>query len=186
MDRGGQLAGADGLQGGMQAGRLDFDSHEVRVIERDGEPWWVAVDVCQVLGLGNAGQAVSRLDDDERSSITINDGTVGTSVRNVINESGLYTLIIRSSKPEAKRFKKWVTSVVLPTLRKTGAYSAAAPDDDDEKGTQIVRTLGEGQTLAVISESGLYSLILTSGTPLSTRSRVRSIDAISPTRRFTA
>jgi hypothetical protein len=87
-----------------------------------GEPWWYAVDVCKILGIGNSRQAISCLDDDERNTVTSNDGIRGNPNFTVVNESGLYSLIFKSRKPEAKRFKKWVTSEVLPTIRKTGTY----------------------------------------------------------------
>ena len=93
-------------------------------IDEDGNPWWVAVDVCLLLGLGNSRQALSRLDDDEKMAVVINDtSSNGVSQRrrvSVINESGLYALIFSSRKPEAKEFKRWVTHEVLPSIRKTG------------------------------------------------------------------
>jgi prophage antirepressor-like protein len=100
---------------------LDFDGQRVRVVMVKGEPWWYATDVCKVLGIGNAPQAVSYLDDDERTTITTNDSG---QTRNfmLVNESGLYSLIFRSRKPEAKRFQDWVCEEVLPAIRKTGSY----------------------------------------------------------------
>lgn len=91
---------------------------EVRIIDQNGEHWWVAKDVCDILGLINVSQAMDRLDTDERSMFNI--GRQGET--NVVNESGLYSLILRSNKPEAKQFKKWITHEVLPTIHKTGAY----------------------------------------------------------------
>ena len=95
-------------------------------IDEDGNTWWVAVDVCLLLGLGNSRQALSRLDDDEKMAVVINDtSSNGVSQRrrvSVVNESGLYALIFSSRKPEAKEFKRWVTHEVLPSIRKTGAY----------------------------------------------------------------
>lgn len=100
-----------------------FESKEVRILkDKSGNPWWVAKDVCDVLDIKNPTQAVQQLDDDERAIQNI--GRQGEA--NIINESGLYTLIIRSNKPEAKKFRKWVTSEVLPAIRKTGSYSAAS------------------------------------------------------------
>lgn len=100
---------------------FSFDTHEVRTVLVDGEPWFVAADVCEALGVKNVTQAMSRLDDDERSMFNI--GRQGEAC--IINESGLYSLILGSRKPEAKRFKKWVTSEVLPSIRKTGGYHDA-------------------------------------------------------------
>ena len=99
---------------------------QVRVVMRDGEPWFVAADVCAVLGIGNPSQAVSYLDDDERSETLItSEGIRGNPTRAIVSEAGLYSLILRSRKPEAKAFKRWVTHEVLPSIRKTGGYSLA-------------------------------------------------------------
>lgn len=97
---------------------------QIRVMEIDGAFWFVAVDVCKALELGNPTQAVSRLDDDEHFTTLIsNESAVGKSKTNVITESGLYSLVLSSRKPEAKAFKRWITSEVLPSIRKTGSYS---------------------------------------------------------------
>lgn len=101
-----------------------FDSEDgaalgVRSTVIDGEPWFVAADVCAVLGLKNTKQAVDRLDQEDKAMLNI--GLSGGET-NVVNESGLYSLILGSRKPEAKRFKRWVTGEVLPSIRKTGAY----------------------------------------------------------------
>jgi prophage antirepressor-like protein len=96
----------------------------VRVIIRDGAPWFVAADVCKVLGLTNPSKAVDGLDADEVAAHTLtnSEGTSGNPNVNIISESGLYALIFRSRKPAAVRFRKWVTQDVLPALRKTGGY----------------------------------------------------------------
>ena len=97
---------------------------QVRTLEIDSIIWFVAVDVCKALEIANARQAVSRLDEDERLSTVIsNDSAVGRSNTNLINESGLYGLILGSRKPEAKAFKRWITHDVIPAIRKTGSYS---------------------------------------------------------------
>lgn len=90
------------------------------ILSDKGEPLFMAKDVCEVLGLENVGQALIRLDEEDKINITINDGNRGNPNKLFITESGLYNLIFTSTKPEAKAFKKWVTSVLLPTLRKTG------------------------------------------------------------------
>lgn len=92
------------------------------ILDDKGEPLFMAKDVCDVLGLENVSKALTRLDDEDKTSITISDVSMGTPVRWFVTESGLYNLIFTSTKPEAKVFKKWVTSVLLPTLRKTGKY----------------------------------------------------------------
>ena len=84
---------------------FDFNERAVRCIMKDGEPWWVAKDVCDVLGIGNPSEALRGLDDDERSTLRISEGTSptgGNPNMNIISESGLYTLILRSNKPEAR------------------------------------------------------------------------------------
>lgn len=95
-----------------------YNGNEVRTVQKDGEPWWVLKDVCEVLGLKNPTMIADRLDEDERAKFDL--GRQGET--NIINESGLYNVILRSDKPEAKPFRKWVTSEVLPTIRKHGAY----------------------------------------------------------------
>ena len=88
-------------------------------VEKDGEPWWVAKDVCNILEIDNSRQATSYLDNDEKDVIS-NDTPSGIQSMTVISEAGLYSLILRSRKPEAKAFKRWITHDVLPTIRKTG------------------------------------------------------------------
>lgn len=108
----------------MQVIPFSFESFQIRVVMIDGNPWWVAADVCAVLDLGNASMALARLDDDERTLISIEGASNGLPV-NAVNEPGLYSLILGSRKPEAKKFKRWVTHDVLPTIRQTGGYGAA-------------------------------------------------------------
>lgn len=100
---------------------FNFGTHAVRTLTRDGEPWFVATDVCDVLTIST--EATRRLDDDEKGLRTVQTPG-GQQEMTVINESGLYSLTLTSRKPEAKRFKKWVTSEVLPSIRKTGQYAA--------------------------------------------------------------
>lgn len=108
-------------QGASAPTIFTFTSKTLRVVMRDGEPWFVAADVCAALTIGNSRMATDRLDDDEKGVSSI-DTPSGEQQMTVINESGLYSLILGSRKPEAKKFKKWVTSEVLPAIRKTGAY----------------------------------------------------------------
>jgi prophage antirepressor-like protein len=104
-----------------------FGTSEVRVIQDDsGEHWWIVSDVCQILGLSNPSEAIRGLDDDEKSTLRISEGG---PERNIINEAGLYTLIIRSNKPEAKEFKRWITHKVLPSIRKTGKYEVGTQSE---------------------------------------------------------
>lgn len=99
-------------------------AHAVRVVMRDGEPWFVAIDVCRALDLGNITMALDRVDSDEKT-FSSNEGIhVGPGNPNValINEPGLYSLVLGSRKPEAKPFKRWVTHEVLPSIARHGAY----------------------------------------------------------------
>ena len=94
---------------------------KVRTLNLNGEPWFVAADVCKALELGNPSMTVERLDDDEKGISTID--TLGGKQRMaIINEPGLYSLVITSRKPEAKAFKRWITHEVIPAIRKHGAY----------------------------------------------------------------
>ena len=95
--------------------------HKVRVLERDGQPWWIHADICAVLKIGNPSDAAGRLDEDEKGIATA-DTPGGPQEFTIINESGLWSLVLTSRKPEARTFKKWLTSVVIPALRKNGGY----------------------------------------------------------------
>jgi prophage antirepressor-like protein len=106
---------------------FNFGAHAVRVITRDNQPWFVASDVCQALGYSNTSKAIGdHLDEDERYNESLERG--GSLL--LINESGLYALVLRSRKPEARKFAKWVTSEVLPSIRQTGSYGQPAYDPD--------------------------------------------------------
>lgn len=100
---------------------FNYNDHKIRVVEINGQPWFVAMDVTSILGLTekSRGYAVQRLDDDERTLYPIQ--TAQRSVT-IISESGLYKLIMRSDKPEARAFQDWVTRIVLPAIRKDGGY----------------------------------------------------------------
>lgn len=118
---------------------FDFNGNAVRVyLDGKGDTWFAAVDVCHVLGIKNTSDAVSSLDEDECQTIDLNkyasgvahgDGRKINNLLNVVNESGMYSLVLRSKKPEAKKFKKWITSEVLPKIRKTGKYDLDAEQD---------------------------------------------------------
>ena len=101
-----------------------FDESVVRVAMTVGEPWFVAKDVCDILEHSDTSKAVERLDDDERGTNIVRTPG-GPQTMLTVNESGLYALIFTSRKPEAKRFRKWVTSTVLPEIRKAGSYQGA-------------------------------------------------------------
>ena len=94
----------------------------VRILMRNNEPWFVAKDVCDCLEINNSRQALSRLDADEKSNVILNDGTPGNPEKSVVNEYGLYNLVLSSRKPEAKEFRRWIMHDVLPSIRMHGAY----------------------------------------------------------------
>lgn len=113
--------------------KFDFRGTSLRTLtDEAGEPWFVAKDVCAVLELNNVSQALTRLDGDEKSSITLNDGTPGSPNKSIVSESGLYALVLASRRPEAHEFKRWVTHEVLPQIRKTGGYIPTSESDSDE------------------------------------------------------
>lgn len=99
-----------------------YQRSEVRTVELNGEPWFVLKDVCEVLGIADHKVTARRLDADEVCQTPLTDSMGRQQETTVINESGLYNVILRSDKPEAKPFRKWVTSEVLPSIRKHGAY----------------------------------------------------------------
>lgn len=117
---------------------FSFESRNVRIVLIDNEPWFVAKDVCSILEIKNVSDALARLDVDERSTIVLNDSSPNPYI-SIISESGMYALILSSRKPEAKPFRKWVTSEVLPQIRKTGSY---------QLNTQLPKTFAEALQLA--------------------------------------
>lgn len=101
-----------------------YGDRPVRVVTIDGEPWFVLADLCKVLGLARSASAISeRLDDGVRQTYPIADSLGRTQSATVVSEAGMYEVVIRSDKPEAIAFRRWITGEVLPTIRKTGTYS---------------------------------------------------------------
>jgi len=113
---------------------FNYNAAEVRTIIINGEPWWVLKDVCNVLELTTPHKVSARLDEDEKGRSLI-PTLGGAQEMAVINESGLYNVIIRSDKPEAKAFRRWITHEVLPAIRKTGGY---IPVDEADTDTEIL------------------------------------------------
>ena len=103
-----------------------FEQNDVRVVQKGGEPWFVLADLCRVLELSNPSMVAKKLEADERAK-----SDLGLQEKNVtlVNESGMYAVILRSDKPQAKPFRKWITSEVLPSIRKTGKYEMKPSDD---------------------------------------------------------
>jgi anti-repressor protein len=109
---------------------FEFETTQVRTQIENGVAWFAGKDICKILDISNSRDALSRLDDDEKLASVVTTSGQGREMT-FINESGLYALILTSRKPEAKKFKKWVTSEVLPQIRKTGGYIPIHKDDDD-------------------------------------------------------
>lgn len=101
---------------------FQYNSMEVRTVRKDGEPWFVLKDVCQVLDISHVKDTADRLDQDEVGQTEVTDRLGRKQMTTIISESGLYAVILRSDKPEAKPFRKWVTAEVLPSIRQNGGY----------------------------------------------------------------
>jgi prophage antirepressor-like protein len=149
---------------------FNFGALPVNIVDRENEPWFIAKDICDVLELSNPTMAIQSLDEDQRSKLYL--GRQGEA--NIINESGLYTLIVRSNKPNAKQFRKWVTSEVLPSIRKHGVY--ATPDTvekmiaDPDTTIQLLNALKRERTekAALLPKAAHSDLICDSNTLLTT------------------
>lgn len=117
---------------------------EVRTIEKNGEPWFVAKDVCGALEIANSNDAISRLDEDEKG-VVLTDTLGGKQKTAIVSEAGLYTLVLGSRKPEAKAFKRWITHEVIPTIRRHGAYATETTIEsiiaDPESGIKLLQAL---------------------------------------------
>lgn len=136
---------------------FSFPAYQLRTVMRDGEPWFVAADVCAALQLANPSDALKRLDDDERTLDSTEGSSNGLPV-NLVNESGLYSLILGSRKPEAKRFKKWVTAEVLPAIRRTGRYEPAPTATEPALLTGMLQQLGSLQSQLVVRDGTIAQL----------------------------
>ena len=113
------------------------------IVHENGNPWWIAKEACIVLGLANVARAVKSLDVDEKKTISItlsNRNRRGSPKRTIINEPGLYHLISRSTKPEAKEFARWSRHDVLPSIRKTGSYSVQPKIEEAPSSQKILKT----------------------------------------------
>ena len=120
-----------------QLSTFNFESNSIRTLVINNEPWFVAKDVCDTLKISNVSDALLKLDDDEKATIGLTDSQAGNGAQSIsiISESGMYTLILRCRDAVKKgsiphRFRKWVTSEVLPTIRKTGKYESKTTADD--------------------------------------------------------
>lgn len=132
---------------------FDFQSNQIRVVEKDGEPWFVAKEISSVLGYRMSSDMTRNLDDDEKGTHILRT-LGGHQDLIIINESGLYSCILNSRKPEAKNFKKWVTGVVLPNIRKNGGYISGQETDEDPalimaKALQVAQKVINDKSLAL-------------------------------------
>ena len=154
----------------MNLQSFSFNTIPVRVVLQQDGPWWMARDVCEALGLqGDPGQHTRRLDDDEKGLILVQTPG-GPQQQAAVNEPGLYSLILRSDKPAARAFKRWVTHVVLPNLRQGSGlagtsfrvpetYAAAlrlAADLDDQRRTLACRVEAQAQDLAILEPKASF------------------------------
>lgn len=119
---------------------FNYEHHEVRTIQIDGEPWFVLNDLCKVLEIGNARMVVDRLDPEYVSKTDALDGRGISRETNIVNESGMYEVVIRSNAAVAKMFRKWIIEEVLPTIRKTGSF-VARPKTLEEQALEIMGAL---------------------------------------------
>lgn len=167
---------------------FEYDGRAVRTVLVDGNPWWVLKDVCGVLGLGNTTRVAERLDEDELSQIHLTDSLGRQQETYTINESGLYSVLLRSDKPQAKPFRKWVTSEVLPEIRKTGHYQIVTAattteqrpltTDDYLKAAQIVSNCRNERlpyVLGFLEQAGFSTPRLTEADSESTNEALRLI-----------
>lgn len=136
---------------------FDFAGQQLRaLVDGAGEPWWFAGDVAAILGLGNVHSSLALLDDDERALHSVE----GRPPVSIVNESGLYSLVLRSRKPEAKAFKRWITREVLPAIRKTGGYGSALANPAELTRADLARMV-----LAAEEELAVTSAALTAAQP---------------------
>ena len=138
---------------------FNFNAATLRTLtDENGDPWFVGKDVCDILEISNPSDALKRLDDDERARFNL--GRQGET--NIINEAGLYTLVLDSRKPEAREFKRWVTHEVLPSIRKHGIYATGTTIDqilaDPEFGIRLLTDLKEERAKRIEAENQIKEL----------------------------
>jgi prophage antirepressor-like protein len=125
---------------------------EIRTVEVGGEPWLVGLDAAQALGYQNGSRDINRhVDEEDRKSISIYDGTQNRTMT-IINESGLYSLVLSSKLPGAKKFRRWVTSEVLPSIRKTGRYTAKPMTDYQQMMAETRRSNARVQAARILTQ----------------------------------
>lgn len=133
---------------------FNYEHHEVRTILIDGEPWFVLNDLCKVLEIGNPRMVADRLDAEYVSKTDALDGRGISRETNIVNESGMYEVVIRSNAPTAAMFRKWLVAEVLPTIRKTGSYGQVAPTGSELMALAVIEAqsviASKNQTIAVL------------------------------------
>jgi prophage antirepressor-like protein len=137
-----------------------YEGTPVRVLQVDGEPWFVLADLCRVLDIANPRNVAARLDGDMKNSVRLADGTSGNPNVTTVNEPGMYEVIIRSDKPEAAAFRRWITTDVLPSIRRTGSY--VAPQSREQQLAQAVlvaqQVIAETEARAIAAEAEVREL----------------------------
>lgn len=131
---------------------FDFNDQPVRVVTIDGEPWFVLGDIARVLDISDVQRLNSRLDDDVRQTHPIVDTLGRTQQTTIVNESGMYEVVLRSDKPDAKKFRRWITGTVLPTIRKTGSYQTPR---HELTGEQLRADIAAGQMNVLALAKGI-------------------------------
>ncbi|MBR1730069.1 MAG: Bro-N domain-containing protein [Selenomonadaceae bacterium] len=147
------------IQNTLQVFTNETIGANIRVIMQNGELFFVANDVCSALDISNSRDALSRLDNDEKDVVST-DTLGGKQSMNVVNESGLYTLILGSRKPSAKQFKRWITHDVIPSIRKFGFYSFVKrqPVGDDYTFDTFMRTIKVGDHVCVPTSKDIFAI----------------------------
>jgi len=146
--------------------KFDFKGAAVRTVRKGTEILWIAADVCEALEILHHRDALARLDDDERESVLV-DTLGGKQMALAVNESGIYSLILRSRKPQAKAFKRWLTHEVIPAIRRDGGY--ISPEATAEQLKALIGTVQEQAETLALTRRELKCLrqALSSTTPLS-------------------
>nr|UWI41345.1 MAG: antirepressor protein KilAC domain [Bacteriophage sp.] len=142
---------------------FNFNNASMRTLtDKSGDPWFVAKDVCDILEISNNRDAISQLDSDEKNTVVISDGIPGNPNKTIISEPGLYKLIMRSRKPEAREFQRWVTHEVLPSIRKHGIYATETTIDqilaDPDFGIRLLTDLKEERAKRIEAENQIKEL----------------------------
>jgi prophage antirepressor-like protein len=131
---------------------FNFEGHAVRTVIKDGEPLFVLRDVCEVLGLAEPHRVATRIDEDERQQMTVIDSIGRKQETTVVNESGLYCVVLRSDKPQAKEFRKWITKEVLPSIRRTGLYATDELLSDPDLFIKALQQLKEERAAKIVTQ----------------------------------